>query len=63
MEGRYHLTLVLAGRPTMHGWWSDEATARGQFPGWVGAWGVPGARITLVDEDSEELLAEWPSGD
>lgn len=29
-------------------------------PCWVGDWGVPGTRITLVDETTGETLAEWP---
>jgi hypothetical protein len=57
---RYHLTLTLDGKPAMHGWWADEATAQGQFPGWVGSWGVPGARIVLVDELERRELASWP---
>jgi hypothetical protein len=57
---RYHLTLTAAGRPAMHGWWSSEVTARGKFAAWVGSWGVPGAQIVLVDEETGETLAEWP---
>jgi hypothetical protein len=60
VDDRYHLTLTLDGRPAMHGWWADESTARGQFPGWVGSWGVPGARIVLVDELEQRELASWP---
>ncbi|MEU4168894.1 hypothetical protein AB0F46_18700 [Streptomyces sp. NPDC026665] len=60
VEGRYHLTLALKGKASMHGWWSSEATARGQFPGWIGTWGVPGARITLVDEQTGSVLTHWP---
>jgi len=56
---RYHLLLTLEGRPAMHGWWREESTARGQYPGWIGTWGVPGARITLTDEETGETLAEW----
>lgn len=58
--GRYHLTLALKGRPSMHGWWSDEATACGQFPGWIGTWGVPGARIILVDTVDGTVIHSWP---
>jgi hypothetical protein len=58
--GRYHLLLSLNGRPAMHGWWDDEATARRQCTGWIGARGRPGARITLVNEETGTLLAEWP---
>jgi len=57
---RYHLTLTAAGRPAMHGWWPSEVTARGKFATWVGSWGVPGAQIVLVDEETGETLAEWP---
>lgn len=56
---RFHLTLSAAGRPTMHGWWADEATARTKFTRWVG-WEVAGARVVLVDETTGETLAEWP---
>jgi hypothetical protein len=58
--GRYHLLLTLDGKPAMHGWWGDKAIARGQVPVWVGSWGVPGARITLTDQETGEQLAEWP---
>lgn len=58
---RFHLTLTSAGRPVMHGWWASEATARDQLPVWVGNWGsVPGARVTLVDEDTGAVLTTWP---
>ncbi|WP_326790545.1 hypothetical protein [Streptomyces sp. NBC_00151] len=60
--GRYHLLLSLDGRPTMHGWWKSEATARKQCTGWIGERGRPGARITLIDEAAGTLLTEWPSG-
>ncbi|MFF3884064.1 hypothetical protein [Streptomyces sp. NPDC001914] len=63
MEGRYHVTLVLDGKPTMHGWWKTKPLAMSQYGGWIGRWGRPGARITVVDADTEDLLAEWPSGD
>jgi acyl-coenzyme A synthetase/AMP-(fatty) acid ligase len=58
---RFHLTLTSAGRPVMHGWWASEATARGMLPAWVGSWGeMPGARITLVDEETGSVLTVWP---
>jgi hypothetical protein len=56
---RFHLTLTSAGRPVAHGWWGNETVARGKFVEWIG-WGVPGARVVLVDEDSGETLDDWP---
>lgn len=58
--GRYRLLLMLEDKPAMHGWWAEESTAYDQLPVWVGKWGVPGARITLVDTETGETLAEWP---
>lgn len=59
--GRYHLTLTSGGRPMMHGWWESEAVARAQVSVWIGSWGeLPGARITLTDEETGRLLAVWP---
>jgi hypothetical protein len=60
---RYHLTLTANGRPMMHGWWAREATARSQVAVWVGSWGeLPGARITLRDEETGATLTTWPDG-
>lgn len=56
--GRYHLTVT--GPVAAHGWWGSEATARAKFKEWVGDWGRPGARVTLVDEETGETLDEWP---
>jgi hypothetical protein len=61
--GRYHLTLTIDGRPAMQGWWARESTARTQFLSWVGNHGLPGARVTLVDEASGDELAAWPDED
>ncbi|WP_409469043.1 hypothetical protein [Streptomyces sp. HC307] len=58
--GRFHLTLTTAGRPAAHGWWGSEETARRKFASWVGDWGRPGARVTLVDEETGETLTTWP---
>lgn len=59
--GRYHLTLVIDGRPLMHGWWASEKTARRKFAAWVGENGDrPGARVTLTDEETGAVLTEWP---
>lgn len=59
--GRYHLLLTSRGRPVQHGWWGIEDTARDKFRRWVGERGsMPGARITLVDEETGEELTSWP---
>jgi hypothetical protein len=57
---RYHLTLTVAGRPVAQGWWRNETVARGKFTAWIGAWGRPGARITLTDEETGAALTTWP---
>ena len=57
---RYHTTLHLDGRPALHGWWGSEAIARDQVRDLVGRHGQPGARITLVDEETGAVLTEWP---
>ncbi|MFF8432442.1 hypothetical protein ACF07Y_46490 [Streptomyces sp. NPDC016566] len=60
--GRYHLALTAAGRAMMHGWWGSETTARRQFSTWVGERGtMPGARITLTDEETGTVLMTWPA--
>jgi hypothetical protein len=59
-EQRFHLALAVAGRPVAHGWWRSETVARGKFTAWIGAWGRPGARITLTDEETGRLLTTWP---
>lgn len=59
--GRFHLLLTVDGRPMMHGWWASEETARRQWTAWTGERGsMPGARITLVDEETGDVLASWP---
>jgi hypothetical protein len=60
-DERYHLTLSTGGRPVMQGWWSGRATAEGKFRRWIGEHGsVDGARVTLVDEQEQRVLASWP---
>ena len=57
---RFHLTLTTSGRTAMQGWWPLESTARDQMPVWVGSWGsLPDARITLVDEETGEVIHRW----
>ncbi|MER5917106.1 hypothetical protein ABT124_43865 [Streptomyces sp. NPDC001982] len=61
---RYHLTMSTAGRPAMHGWWPKEATARGKFRDWIGAYSkMPDAHVTLAEQTGagEQLLESWPS--
>lgn len=58
--GRYRVSLTLDGRSTLHGWWEKEPVARHQFAGLVGQYGQPGARVTLLDEETGETLTEWP---
>ena len=59
--GQCHLILVVDGQPTMHGWWTEEKTAREKFASWVGERGkIPGARITLADEATGQELVTWP---
>ncbi|MFF5019537.1 hypothetical protein [Streptomyces sp. NPDC001165] len=60
--GRYHLTLGDGDQLMMHGWWDSETTARRQFSTWVGERGtMPGARITLTDEETGTVLTTWPA--
>ncbi|MEV5880621.1 hypothetical protein AB0L75_41910 [Streptomyces sp. NPDC052101] len=60
--GRYHLLLTTGGRPVQHGWWGREAVARDKFRDLVGQYGgsMPGARVTLTDEDTGDVLGDWP---
>lgn len=58
---RYHLTLTSDSQPAMHGWWASEATARRKLVSWIGGRGsLPGARVTLIDEETGATLTEWP---
>lgn len=57
---RFHVTLTSVGRPTMHGWWAVESTARGKVTEWIGLSKGPGARVTLVDEETGAVLTTWP---
>ncbi|MFJ5157018.1 hypothetical protein ACIQCF_36895 [Streptomyces sp. NPDC088353] len=60
---RYHLTLTADGRPAMHGWWGSKTIARRKFTSWVGEYGsARGARVTLIDEGTDTVLADWPDG-
>lgn len=44
----------------MQGWWANRKTADAKFKEWVGDYGRPGSRITLVDEVTGETLTTWP---
>ena len=57
--GRYHLLLTTDGRPVAHGWWNAEATARAKHTEWIGAWGKPGAAVSLMDEETGKTLTTW----
>ncbi len=60
--GRHHLTVTTEGRPLLHGWWGSEVVARRKFSAWLGEHGSrPGARVTLVDEETGAVLTEWPT--
>jgi hypothetical protein len=60
-DQRYHLLLTSAGQPVQHGWWASEETARQKYTRWIGEYGsMPGARITLTDENTGETLTSWP---
>ncbi|MGW0771789.1 hypothetical protein [Streptomyces sp. NPDC002676] len=59
--GRYHLLLATGGRQVQHGWWDREDTAHDKFRRWVGEYGsIPDARLTLIDEETDSVLATWP---
>jgi hypothetical protein len=59
--GRYRVTVTVGGRLMLQGWWESAATARRKFTRWVGEHGdQPGARITLTDEETGDVLTEWP---
>ncbi|KOX32770.1 hypothetical protein ADL07_11365 [Streptomyces sp. NRRL F-4707] len=61
--GRYRVTVTTGGQPLIQGWWGSEVIARRKFTAWVGEHGDrPGARVTLVDEETGETLTEWPDG-
>ncbi|MFI5800707.1 hypothetical protein [Streptomyces sp. NPDC051677] len=63
MEGRYKVALLVDGRPIMEGWWEERATADRKYLGWIGAYGSrAGARVTLVDEETGDVLTSWPDG-
>jgi hypothetical protein len=60
-QERFHLTLSTGGRPVMHGWWPDQATAERKLAGWVGEFGaVDQAAVTLTDTATGTVLEFWP---
>ncbi|MDN3244128.1 hypothetical protein [Streptomyces sp. ZSW22] len=61
MTNRYRVTVTTDDRPLIHGWWDDETVARRKLISWIGEHGSrPGARVTLVDEETGTVLTEWP---
>ncbi|MGW2501852.1 hypothetical protein ACWCXL_12170 [Streptomyces sp. NPDC001588] len=59
--GRYRLTLSTGDEPAVHGWWAKESTARRKFAGMVHQQSSrDGARIRLIDTETNEELATWP---
>lgn len=61
LPDRFRVTLAAADREVMNGWWASEETARSKFRDWIGEHGSrPGARITLVDEETDTVLTTWP---
>lgn len=42
------------------GWWNLHVTAEEKFRDWVGDHGRDGARITLVDTETEQMIKSWP---
>ncbi|MGX1221977.1 hypothetical protein [Streptomyces ambofaciens] len=61
ITGRYRVTVTTDGQPLLQGWWAVEAVARRKVASWIGEHGSrPGARVTLVDEETGTVLTEWP---
>ncbi len=60
---RFHLALTVDGQQVMNGWWGSEETARRKFTRWIGEHStMPGARVTLTDEETGAVLTTWPDG-
>ncbi|MGW6928038.1 hypothetical protein ACWGA9_43395 [Streptomyces sp. NPDC054950] len=63
MEGHYKVTLLVDERPVMEGWWEERATAERKYLAWIGEHGSrAGARVTLADEETGDVLTSWPDG-
>lgn len=59
--GRYHLLLASGGQPVQHGWWNREEVAWDKFRRWIREQGsMPGAHVTLTDEQTDKVLRTWP---
>ncbi|MFF5553844.1 hypothetical protein [Streptomyces olivaceoviridis] len=49
------------GRPVQHGWWHREEVARDKFRRCVSDYSsTPGARVSLFDDETGQVLATWP---
>jgi hypothetical protein len=60
-DQRYHLTLYTSDEVVMQGWWAERATAERKHAAWKREHGsVEGARVVLVDEEEQRVLASWP---
>ncbi|MCX5357339.1 hypothetical protein OG864_00905 [Streptomyces sp. NBC_00124] len=60
-QNRYHVTLILDGRPARHGWWAVETVAREKFTLWVSECsGKTGSSVILADEHTGVVLTTWP---
>jgi hypothetical protein len=58
--GRYRLTLDFDGATIATGWWEKRVNAERKFTSWVGDHGRDGARITLVDTGTGDVVKSWP---
>lgn len=59
-DQRFHLTLFSGGAPIAHGWWASRATADGKVKAWIRDFPVNEPRLTLVDEETGDVLTTWP---
>ncbi|MCQ9178361.1 hypothetical protein KMT30_04830 [Streptomyces sp. IBSBF 2953] len=62
MEGRYRVTLIVAGVRVIQGWWDERSTADDKFTRWIGQHGSrPGARVVVTDEETDIVVKAWPT--
>lgn len=59
--GRYRLTLTVDGNAVATGWWEKKVHAERKFTTWRRDFaGTVGARVTLVDTETDKMLKAWP---